>query len=190
MTQILFFISIAAMLVGTYLHVTGMQRFQAFGQSEGNPLWRDKYGFPSLGKYMLSLAVYFGVAVLIAWAIGNIWQVWIAIAIMAGGQFVFWMINEADAKKKRVTQTRILTELSRQAASGNTDPNSPEILSIMNPREGSKGINPTVSKAGRVWYRLFPWLHLPGTDQAATSAALREKIITWSQRTPGDWFNV
>jgi hypothetical protein len=188
-SPILFFVSLAAFAVGTYLHVTGMQRFYEYGQTERNPLWRDKYGFPAIGKYVMWLGIFSAGVV----GLGLLWfgyQIWITFAIMAAGQFVFWMINSADAKRKRAVQTDMLTKLSEQAAMGNTNPADGTINAIFNPRIDGKAVNSTVSKSGRVWYRLFPWLYVDGSDQMAAVGPLREKVIAWSQQPAARWFDI
>lgn len=182
-TPIFFWLSIAAVVVASFFHIRSSQNFLYYGQSESNPLWKDKYGFFAPMKYIVSLAVFIAViaAVHLAW-MG--YQTGIAFYIMAGAFVGMTLMNNADAKKQRAKQIDVLRRLNSLATDENVDGTDPAVNSIMQP-------HPIVTKGGRSFYKLFGWLNVDNSVQPPTGdtiVALRNKIINWSRRPEKDWF--
>lgn len=184
-TPLFFYLSLAALAVATFLHVRSSQNFLYYGDTENNPLWRDKYGYFTTTKYLLSLGI---VTAFLIFAAFQWWgyQTGITFYIFAAGFFVMTWINNSSAKKNRVLQTKVLMELRGLALQGITDPNAPEILAVM------RGHSIRI-RHGRAFYKLFGWLRATvpegtpnNSEEAATQA--RQLVVAHAQRPDSEWF--
>lgn len=179
-TPIFFWLSIAALVVASYFHIRSSQNFLWYGQTESNPLWKDKFGFFDARKYVIFLVVFVAAvsAIHLAW-MG--YQTGIVFYIMAGAFAVMTVLNNSGAKKNRQKQIALLTELLALAKDGRTEPIDPAINTVFRS-------NPIVNKGGRAFYKLFGWLWIDNPGQLESIVPLREKIIAHAQRPSAEWF--
>jgi hypothetical protein len=187
-TPIFFWLSLAALAVASYFHIRSSQNFQWYGQTEINPLWKDKYGFFTPVKYVVSLVIFVAVVSVIHFTVIDAgYQTGIVFYIMAGAFVVMTLKNNAAAKKNRAKQIEILTRLRSLSTDENVLGGDATVAAVLRPAQ------PIVTKGGRSWFRLFGWLWIDSKGLAnpipqTMIDEIQTKIVEWSRRPEKDWF--
>lgn len=145
-----------------------------YNTTEGNKLWRDKYGNFSLTKNLIA-SIALGVAIVIAAVyVDYLWTMFLPFAF---GSWYVALANYRLQNANRVKQTEFLKDLLRIQNEGGTEVDlwvafNEELM---------------VTASGRTWYQQFAWIWELG-EAVDVRATLVRRIADVALLPPAQWF--